>query len=80
MAVDILKYYFVIKLIRNQINHASMGEGLKADDNRAMQLYKAEYHFKMDEFENIKEILKKGISLSEEAVNIHNKKEREKKQ
>lgn len=80
MAVDILKYYFVIKLIRNQINHASMGEGLKVDDNRAMQLYKAEYHFKMDGFKNIKEILKKGIALSEEAVNIHNKKEREKKQ
>lgn len=67
MSADVLKYYFVLKLIRNQVSHAGGGDGYE-DDIYAQKLYENKYNIKMDTFEDVKALLQKGIEISKTAI------------
>lgn len=67
MAVEVMKAYLVLKLIRNQVSHAGGGDGYE-DDIYAQKLYENKYNIKMDTFEDVKALLQKGIEISKTAI------------
>lgn len=67
MAVEVMKAYLVLKLIRNQVSHAGGGDGYE-DDIYAQKLYENKYNIKMDTFEDVKVLLQKGIEISKTAT------------
>lgn len=67
MAVEVLKAYLVLKLIRNQVSHAGGGDGYE-DDIYAQKLYENKYNIKMDTFEDVKTLLQEGIEISKTAT------------
>ena len=67
MAVEVMKAYLVLKLIRNQVSHAGGGDGYE-DDIYAKKLYENKYNIKMDTFEDVKALLQKGIEISKTAI------------
>lgn len=67
MAVEVMKAYLVLKLIRNQVSHAGGGDGYE-DDIYAQKLYENKYNIKMDTFEDVKSLLQKGIEISKTAI------------
>ena len=68
MSADVLKYYFALKLVRNQVSHASSGEDSR-EDNYVKKLYQEEYSdLKMGTFEDVKALLQKGIKISKTAT------------
>lgn len=68
ISADVLKYYFVLKLVRNQVSHANSGENSR-EDNYVKKLYQSEYNdLKMDTFEDVKALLQKGIEISKTAI------------
>lgn len=67
MAVEVMKAYLVLKLIRNQVSHAGVGDGYE-DDIYAQKLYENKYNIKMDTFEDVKALLQKGIEISKTAI------------
>lgn len=61
---EMMKYYCAFKIIRNKINHASEASNTE-DEEKAIKRLREDHNICMDiEFDNIKELLKKGIDLS----------------
>lgn len=69
--VKTLMYYFALKLARNQVSHASMGESVD-DDRYAIRLYQEKYGIKMDGYDEIKQLLREGIEASKKAATYMN--------
>ena len=69
--VKALMYYFALKLARNQVSHASVGESVD-DDKYAIRLYQEKYGIKMDGYDEIKQLLREGIQASKKAATYMN--------
>ena len=69
--IKALMYYFALKLARNQVSHASVGESVD-DDRYAIHLYQKKYGIKMDGYDEIKQLLREGIEASKKAATYVN--------
>lgn len=69
--IKALMYYFALKLARNQVSHASVGESVD-DDRYAIHLYQKKYGIKMDGYDEIKQLLREGIEASRKAATYVN--------
>lgn len=62
---EMMKYYCVLKIIRNRINHASEMENTK-DENRAIEILETNHNVCMDiTFENVKSLMYDGLKAHE---------------